>query len=90
VTIERKLKNQEYGSIYEIVEELKNFQSYFIDNGPPGTNRRIILNEFCLKALAEACEFYFKNLSNEMHLQAQIAEETLAKLQTEIKELKEE
>jgi hypothetical protein len=61
-----------------------------MDNGPPGTNRRIILNEFCLKALAEASEFYFKNLSNEMQLQAQIAQETLIKLQAEIKELKDE
>jgi hypothetical protein len=60
---------------------LKNFQSYCLENGPPGPNRRQILAEFCLKALAEGSEFFFKNITNELYLQRQIAEETLNKLQ---------
>jgi hypothetical protein len=67
ISIEKKLKNQEYGSIYDLVEEMKNFQQYFMENGPPGPNRRAILSDFCLKGLAEASEFFFKNISNEMH-----------------------
>jgi hypothetical protein len=51
-----------------------------MENGPPGPNRRAILSDFCLKGLAEASEFFFKNISNEMHFQRQIAEETLKKL----------
>jgi len=50
----------------------------------------VILSDFCLKALAEASEFFFKNIANEMNLQRQIAEETLIKLQNEIKEMKDE
>jgi hypothetical protein len=33
-----------------------------------------------LKALAEASEFFFKNITNELMLQRSIAEETLKKL----------
>jgi len=73
-----------------LVEELKNFQAYCLDNGPPGPNRRSILAEFCLKALAEASEFFFKNITNELSLQREIAEEQLKKLQGEIKDTKEE
>ncbi len=36
--------------------------------------------EFCLKALAEASDFFFKNIANELNLQKQIAEEGLLKL----------
>ena len=46
--------------------------------------------EFCLKAIAEASEFFFRNISNELYLQRSIAEETLKKLQQEIKEMKDE
>jgi len=61
-----------------------------LENGPPGPNRRVILSDFCLKALAEASEFFFRNIANEMHLQRQIAEETLTKYQNELKEMKDE
>jgi hypothetical protein len=40
--------------------------------------------------LAEASEFFFKNITNELVLQRQIAEETLRKLQTELKEHRDE
>lgn len=88
--IERKLKNQEYDSIYDLSCDLKEFQSFFEDNGPPGPNRRTILYEFCNKALAEASDFFFRNIQNELTLQRQIGEETIKKLQTEIKEVKDE
>jgi len=68
VAIERKLKNQEYGSIFEIEDELKNFQQYFLENGPPGPNRAIVMIEFCYKSLAEAAEFFFRSCTNEILL----------------------
>lgn len=90
VMIERKLKNQEYNSIYELFEELKGFQNFCLENSPPGPNRRQILAEFCLKGLGEAAEFFLKNISNELYLQRQIAEETVKKLEMQLKEQKDE
>lgn len=90
ISIEKKLKNQEYASIFELVDELRNFQQYFIDNGPPGPNRFIVLYEFCYKSLAEASEFFFRSITNELLLQKQIAEDALKKLQSEIKDMKDE
>jgi hypothetical protein len=69
ISIEKKLKNQEYASIFELVDELRNFQQYYIDNGPPGPNRYIVLYEFCYKSLAEASEFLFRSITNEVLLQ---------------------
>lgn len=60
--IEKKLKNQEYESIFDLSCDLKEFQHYFEENGPPGPNRRTILFEFCAKALAEASDFFFRNI----------------------------
>jgi hypothetical protein len=50
------------------VEELKQFSQYFDENGPPGPNRLTVLYEFCNKSLAEASEFFFKNVHNELQL----------------------
>lgn len=67
-SIEKKLKNQEYESVYDLVEELKIFQAYCLEHGPPGPHRREIMAEFCQKALAEASEFFFRNIANELML----------------------
>jgi hypothetical protein len=53
---------------------------------PPGPHRRQTLSDFCLKALAEASEYLVRTLSNELSLQRTLAEETLSKLQSELKE----
>lgn len=60
--IEKKLKNQEYASVYDMACDLKEFQQFFEENGPPGPNRRTILFEFCSKALTEASDFFFRNI----------------------------
>jgi hypothetical protein len=45
--IERKLKNKEFpGGFNEYEQEIKGFQQYFLENGPPGPYRRLILLEF--------------------------------------------
>ncbi len=53
---------------------------------PPGPHRRQTLSDFCLKALAEASEYLVRTLANELSLQRTMAEESLSKLQAEIKE----
>jgi hypothetical protein len=68
VDIEKNLKNQMYGSVFELVDEIKNFQNHFIENGPPGPNRFIVLYDFCYKSLAEASEFFFRTIANELLL----------------------
>jgi len=57
---------------------------------PPGPHRRQTLSDFCLKALAEASEYLVRTIANELSLQRTIAEESLTKLQAEIKEQREE
>jgi DNA repair exonuclease SbcCD ATPase subunit len=57
---------------------------------PPGPHRRQTLSDFCLKGLAEASEYLVRTISNELSLQRTIAEEGLHKLQSELKEQKEE
>ena len=45
--IERKLKNKEFqGGFLEYENDLKGFQQYFLENGPPGQYRRLIMLEF--------------------------------------------
>lgn len=102
VSIERKLKDQQYGlsqpnpdarssaGIYEYVDEMQKFQAFALENMPPGPQRRLTLSDFCLKALAEASEFLVRTISNELVLQRRIAEEALTKFHSELKELKEE
>jgi hypothetical protein len=50
----------------------------------------LVLYDFCNKSLAEASEFFFRNIINELNLQKHIAEEERTKLQGELKEIKEE
>jgi len=57
------------------VEELKIFSQYFIENGPPGPKREAVLFEFCYKSMAEASEFFFRTIANELILQRSISEE---------------
>jgi hypothetical protein len=46
--------------------------------------------EYCNKSLAEASEFFFKNIANELNLQKQINDEEKKKLTTELQEIKSE
>jgi len=59
---------------------MEQFKSIFEVDGPPGTQRKEILLDFCLKAVMESAEFFIGNVSNEMQLQTQLAQETLKKL----------
>jgi hypothetical protein len=72
--IESKLRAQEYDSLYQLTDDLKEFQQYCFDKGPAGPNRESIVQEFCYKNLSEACEFFLKSLSNEVNLQKELAD----------------
>lgn len=64
------------------------FKQMFEDNGPPGTSRKEILLDFCLKAVMEASEFFLGNTVNEMNLHRALAEENIKKLQQQLDEVK--
>jgi len=49
--IERKLKNNEYKTFQDFERELKLFHSYFLENGPNGPNKRLIIYEFLQKSI---------------------------------------
>lgn len=40
----------------------------FLDNGPPGPNRKSIMLEFCLWALIDGCDFFLWTVTNELRL----------------------
>lgn len=86
--IERALKNQQYPTFIDYLHDIEQFKQIFDENGPPGTNRKEILLDFCIKAVMESAEFFIGNVSNELQLQSTLAQEALRKLQAEIKEVK--
>lgn len=45
-TIDKKLRQQEFNSFNEYENDLKMFQAYYDENGPPGPQRRLILLEY--------------------------------------------
>lgn len=72
----------------DYLHDIEQFKQIFDESGPPGTNRKENLLDFCMKAIMESSEFFLGNLHNEMNLQKAIMEDTVRKLQEEIKELK--
>ena len=64
------------------------FKQMFEENGPPGTSRKEILLDFCLKAVMEASEFFLGNTLNEMNLHRALADENIKKLQAQLDEVK--
>jgi chromosome segregation ATPase len=86
--IERALKNQQYPSFLDYLQDIEQFKQIFEESGPPGPGRKGILLEFCLKAIMESAEFFLGNVASEMNLQRQLAEEQIRKLQQEIQEIK--
>lgn len=71
--IERKLRNKEFqGGFAEYEQDVKNLQQFFLENGPPGPYRRLIMLEFIQKAMVEAAEFFQKSIINELDLQRNI------------------
>ena len=70
------------------MHDIEQFKQIFDESGPPGSARREIMLDFCVKAVMESAEFFLANVGNEMHLQKSMAEEMVRKLQEEIAEMK--
>jgi len=66
--IERALKNQQYPSFVDFLHDIEQFKQIFEESGPPGSQRREIMLEFCVKAVMESAEFFIGNVANEMNL----------------------
>jgi len=90
ISIEQKLKNNIFKTFDQYLRELKGFQVYFLQNGPPGPNRKAIMLEYCQKAQAEVASIFESKLMSEMELQNTLSKETMQKLEVQITELKEE
>jgi hypothetical protein len=78
--IERALKNQQYPSFIDFLHDIEQFKQIFDESGPPGSNRKEIMLDFCVKAVMESSEFFLGNVQNELNLQRTMAEETIRKL----------
>ena len=85
-----KLKQNEFENFVEYEKELRLFQQYFIENGPPGPNRKSIMLDFCQKCLIEASDYFTKTLRNKLELDKALADENINRMTKEIDELKEE
>lgn len=90
IEIERALKNQDYPRFIDYLQDVMQFKQMFEEMGPPGSSRKEILLDFCLKAVMEASEFFLGNTLNEMNLHRTLAEETIKKLQEQLNEVKSE
>lgn len=72
--IERKLKSNEYRSFQDFEKDLRAFQSFFLESGPNGPNKKLAVVEFLQKALNEGAIVFMKNLRQELDLQKMISQ----------------
>lgn len=90
MSIEQRLRNNEFGTLEEYERELKEFQRYFVESGPPGPNRLLFVAEFCQRAQSEVARAFVSKSSSEAELQKLLAQDSVKKLESQIVELKEE
>ena len=82
------MRNQEYKCLEDLSHEIKDFEQFYIDQGPKGPCYREIGLEFLYKSLAEGSEYFNKTIQNEFYLQQQLAEQAQKKLRSELSEVK--
>lgn len=80
-SIEKKLKNNEYESFEEYIDDLRMFQNYILENGPLGPHRNVIMLQHLLKYLEDASELFVKQLGYENQVQTTLKEELQKKLE---------
>lgn len=88
--LDQKLKSKEFPSFIEYEIELKHLQAYYMEQGPPGPQRHLIMLEFMQNVMAEAASFFSKTIQNELNLQSSISKDQVSSLQTQLKEQKSE
>ena len=90
LTTEKKMKGGEFENFAAYEKELRAFQLYFLEQGPQGPYRRVIMLEFCQRALNEAADHFARKLYSDLDVQKALSEETIRKLEEQIAELREE
>lgn len=88
--LERRLKMNEYRSFRDFELDVRQFQTYFLDKGPKGPNRKQIICEFVAKILAEAAVLFIKGNESEIDLQKTLLNETSARMNHQMEELRNE
>lgn len=62
ITIERKLKLNEYKTFSDYEKDLKLFYNYFMDNGPKTVNKMMIILDYLEKAALEGGNHFYKTI----------------------------
>ncbi|CAG9316966.1 unnamed protein product [Blepharisma stoltei] len=88
--IDQKLKNGEIKSFLDFEANLRKLQQFYIEHGPDGPFRNEILLEFCLGKYSAVSDFFLKNLTNELNLKDQLTNDQIMRLETEVREAKED
>eukprot|EP00357_Protocruzia_adherens_P021897 CAMPEP_0115015452 /NCGR_PEP_ID=MMETSP0216-20121206/26784_1 /TAXON_ID=223996 /ORGANISM="Protocruzia adherens, Strain Boccale" /LENGTH=1622 /DNA_ID=CAMNT_0002385589 /DNA_START=185 /DNA_END=5053 /DNA_ORIENTATION=+ len=88
--IEKKLKSQGFEHFNEFETELRSFQQFILEHGPLGPGRREIMLEFVKNALSDGALYFLNTVVSELDLQKQMSSETIRKLESNIKENKDE
>ena len=88
--IDRRLNNGDFPSLTEYEKEVKALQTVFLDQGPQGPRRKELLLDFCVAKHSEASDYFLKNVSNELKVSQQLNTENYSRLETELRETKEE
>jgi len=63
------LKNGKYERIEELNADIKEFQQFFLNDGPLGPLRELICQEFCYSKIAEGAEYFVRKYQTEIGFQ---------------------
>ena len=55
-------------------KDLRSFQSFFLESGPNGPNKKLVVVEFLQKALNEGAIVFMKNVRQELELQKMVSQ----------------
>ena len=68
-SIDKKVRNCEYGTFLEFEGDVNLFYTYFMEKGPDIPKKENILLEFLTNCLKVAASYFVKNLYKELELQ---------------------
>lgn len=88
--IDRRLNNGDFPSLAEYEKEVKALKTVFMEQGPQGPRRKELLLDFCTAKHSEASDYFLKNVSNELQVTQQLSSENYSRLESELRETKEE
>lgn len=67
--IANKLSHQQYESLEHFCNELKEFEEFYLNDGPKGPLYREIGLEFLNKSITEGADYFNRLIDNELSLQ---------------------